>query len=219
MVKKQAHFLVLMILLAALPATSQAQDLNTVINNVTKAMGSANLKTIRYSGSGSSYTGEKSVVWVKSYIRDIDLAAPASRVQIVREQGSPAVDVKESQNIGTDAPWPKQVELWTNPWEFVKAASANSATVTSQTVFGQKFTVVTFTLQNKYKVSGFVNDQNMIEKIQAWIEPNETPVETVYRDYQDFNGLKSPTMIIEKQGGELAMIILVNDVKPNAGIQ
>ena len=35
MVKKQTHFLVLMILLAALPASSQAQDLNTVINNVT----------------------------------------------------------------------------------------------------------------------------------------------------------------------------------------
>jgi hypothetical protein len=38
MVKKQAHFLVLMILLAALPAAGQAQDLNTVINNVTKAV-------------------------------------------------------------------------------------------------------------------------------------------------------------------------------------
>ncbi len=175
MVKKQTHFLVLMILLAALPATSQAQDLNTVINNVTKAMGSANLKTIRYSGSGSSYTDGTDAVWVKSYTRDLDLGVPASRVQIVREKGT------ETRNITADAPWSKQYELWTNPWEFVRAASANKATVTSQIVFGQKFTVVTFTLQNKYKVSGFVNDQNMIERIQAWIAPNETPVETIYR--------------------------------------
>ncbi len=180
-------------------------------------MGSANLKTIRYSGSGSSYTGGKRVVWVKSYTRDIDLGVPVSRVQIVREQGEPAVEAKESQNVGTDAPWSKQFELWTNPWVFVKAASANNATVSSQTVFGQKFTVVTFTLQNKYKVSGFVNGQNMIEKIQAWIDPNETLVETVYRDYQDFNGLKFPTMIIEKQAGELAMIVLVDDVKAECG--
>jgi hypothetical protein len=86
MVTKQAHFVVLMILLAALPATGQAQDLNTVINNVTKAMGTANLKTIRYSGSGSSYTGGKNAVWLKSYTRDIDLGGPTSRVQIVREQ-------------------------------------------------------------------------------------------------------------------------------------
>jgi hypothetical protein len=209
MVKKQTHFLVLMILLAALPATSQAQDLNTVINNVTKAMGTANLKTIRYSGSGSSYKAGKDVVWVKSYSRDIDLGVPVSRVQIIREQGT------ETQNIGTDAPWSKQFELWTNPWAFLKGAAANNATVSSQTVFAQKFTVVTFTLQGKYKVSGFVNDQNMIEKIQAWIDPNETLVETTYRDYQDFNGLKLPTMIIEKQAGELAMIVLVSDVKAN----
>jgi hypothetical protein len=215
MVKKETQFLVLIILLAALPATSQAQDLNTVINNVTKAMGSANLKTIRYSGSGSSYTSEKSSTWIKSYTRDIDLNAPLSRVQIVREQGTPPVESKESQNIGPDAPWSKQFELWTNPWEFLKAAAANMATVSTQTVFAQKYTVLTFSVQNKYKVSGFINEQNMIEKIQAWVDPNDTLVETVYRDYQDFNGLQFPTMIIEKQAGEVALLVLVNDVKPN----
>ena len=215
MVKKQAHFIVLMILLAALPATGQAQDLNTVINNVTKAMGSSNLKSIRYSGSGSSYTGGKNAVWVKSYTRDIDLNAPSSRVQIVRDQGASSGDGKESQHVGTDAPWSKQFELWTNPCAFLKGAAANNATVSSQTVFAQKYTVLTFTVQNKYKVSGFINDMNMIEKIQAWIDPNDTLVETIYRDYQDFNGLKFPTMIIENQGGELAMIVLVADVKAN----
>jgi hypothetical protein len=209
MVKKQTHFLVLMILLAALPASSQAQDLNTVINNVTKAMGSGNLKSIRYSGSGSSYTAGKDAVWVKSYTRDIDLGVPASRVQIVREQGT------ETRDVGTDAAWSKQFELWTNPWTFLKGAAANNATVSTQTVFAEKFTVVTFSVQNKYKVSGFINDKNMIEKIQAWIDPHETLVETTYRDYQDFNGLKFPTMIIEKHADELAMIVIVNDVKAN----
>ena len=209
MVKKQTHFLVLMILLAALPASSQAQDLNTVINNVTKAMGSGNLKSIRYSGSGSSYTAGKDAVWVKSYTRDIDLGVPASRVQIVREQGT------ETRDVGTDAAWSKQFELWTNPWTFLKGAAANNATVSTQTVFAEKFTVVTFLVQNKYKVSGFINDKNMIEKIQAWIDPHETLVETTYRDYQDFNGLKFPTMMIEKHADELAMIVIVNDVKAN----
>ena len=209
MVKKQTHFLVLMILLAALPASSQAQDLNTVINNVTKAMGSGNLKSIRYSGSGSSYTAGKDALWVKSYTRDIDLGVPASRVQIVREQGT------ETRDVGTDAAWSKQFELWTNPWTFLKGAAANNGTVSTQTVFAEKFTVITFSVQNKYKVSGFINDKNMIEKIQAWIDPHETLVETTYRDYQDFNGLKFPTMIIEKHADELAMIVIVNDVKAN----
>jgi hypothetical protein len=207
-----------MILLAALPATGQAQDLNTVIINVLKATGAGNLTTIRYSGSGSSYTAGKDAVWIKSYTRDIDLSVLSSKVQIVRQQGTPAVDSREDQNIGTDTPWSKQFELWTNPWAFANAAINNKATVSTQTLFGEKYTVVAFTLQNKYKVSGFINGQNLLERIQAWIDPNETPVETIYREYQDFNGLKFPTLIIEKQSHELAMIVVVNDVKVKVGM-
>jgi hypothetical protein len=218
MVKKHAQLPVLMILLAALSATGQAQDLNTVINNVYKATGSQDLKSLRYSGSGSSYMSGKNIAFVKSYTRDLDLNAPVSRTQIVREQGSPPTEAKESQNLTSDAPWSKQFELWTNPWVFLKAAAANKAIVSTQTVFAEKYTVLTFNVQNKYKVSGFVNAQNMIEKIQAWIDPNETLVETTYREYQDFEGLKFPTMIVEKQADELALILIVTDVKPNAAL-
>ena len=218
MIKKQARLCVWMILLAALPATSQAQDLNTVINNVLKATGAGHLTTIRYSGSGSSYTAGKDAIWVKSYTRDLDLSVPNSRVQIVRQQGTPPVESMDNQNIGADAPWSKQYELWTNPWAFANAAVANNATVSAQTLFGEKYTVVTFTLQGKYKVSGFINGQNMLERIQAWIDPNETLVETIYREYQDFNGLKFPTMIIEKQANELTMVVIVNSVKGIVGM-
>src|SRR5258705_6569964 len=108
MVKKHAQFVVLMILLAALPATSLAQDTNTVLNNVIKAMNSQNLKTIRLTGSGSSYTAGKDVVWVKYYARDIDLNGPSTRIQIVRVPDNSSVEQKENQNITTDAVWSKQ---------------------------------------------------------------------------------------------------------------
>jgi hypothetical protein len=216
MVKRQTQFFLLMILMAALPATSQAQDINSVIHNVIKAMGSENLKTIRFSASGSSYISGKDRSYVKSYTRDIDLNTPATRIQMVSEKGTPPTEQKENQNIATDAPWSNQYELWTYPWEFVKAAVANNATVSTQTVSAAKFTVVTFTVQNKYKVSGFINDKNLIEKIQTWIDPNNTLVETIYRDYMDFHGFQFPTTIIEKQSGELAKILMVSDVKPNA---
>jgi hypothetical protein len=218
MVKKHAQFLVLMVLLASLSATGHAQDLNTVINNVHKAMGSQDLKTLHYSGSGSSYTAGKNIAFVKSYSRDLDINASLSRTQIVREQGTPPAESKETQNITADAPWSKQFELWTNPWVFLKAAAANRATLSTQSVFAEKYTVLTFTVQNRYKVSGFVNAQNMIEKIQTWIDPNETLLETTYREYQDFGGLKFPTMIVEKQADELALILIVKDVKANAAL-
>jgi hypothetical protein len=43
-------------------------------------------------------------------------------------------------------------------------------------------------------------------------------VETTYREYQDFGGLKFPTMIVEKQADELALILIVKDVKANAAL-
>jgi hypothetical protein len=178
-------------------------------------MGTENLKSVRFSASGSSYSSGKDMVHVKSYIQDIDLGAPSTRIHIVREQGTPPTEQKDSQTIATDAPWSKQFELWNNPWEFVSAATANKATVSSQTVFGQEYTVVTLSLQNKYKVSGYINDKNLIEKIQTWIDPNNTLVETIFRDYMDFKGPKFPTMIIEKQADELALILIVHDVTPN----
>jgi len=219
MVKKHTRFFVLMIVFAAFSATGHAQDLDTVINNVYKATNTSNLKTLRYTASGSSYAAAgKNVALVKTYTRDLDINSPKSREQITRESGTPPTTATETQNLDSGTPWERQFGLWTNPWVFLKAAAANKATVSSQTVFAEKFTVLTFTVQNKYKVSGFVNAQNMIEKIQTWIDPNETLVETVYRDYQDFGGMKFPTMIIEKQASELSLILIVTDVKPNAAL-
>ena len=152
------------------------------------------------------------VAWVKSYIRDIDVNTRSTHIQIVRQQGTPPVEQKEIQDIAADSAWSKQFELWMIPYVFVKAAMAGKATTTTQTIFARKFAVVTFTVQNKYKVSGFINDQNLIEKIQAWIDPNDTLVETTFRDYKDFHRLQFPSMIIEKQAGELALVMIVNDV-------
>ena len=54
MVKKLVALLGLVLLPAALPATSLAQDAKTFLATVAKAMGAENLKTIQYSGSGSN---------------------------------------------------------------------------------------------------------------------------------------------------------------------
>ena len=51
-------------------------------------------------------------------------------------------------------------------------------------------------------------------RARAWIrENNSVPVEALYRDYTDFNGVKFPTLITEKRGGELSLILVVGDVR------
>ena len=80
-------------------------------------------------------------------------------------------------------------------------------------------TVVSFTWKGKYKVSGFVNDQNLLEKVDTWL-PNpvlgDMLVETTYSDYKDFAGVKFPTKIVQTQGGFPVLELTVSDVQPNA---
>src|SRR4030095_13874861 len=83
------------------------------------------------------------------------------------------------------------------------------------------YNVVSFSLENKYKVVGYINDKNLVERVQTWVD-NDTLgdmlAETSYDLYTDFGGVKFPTSIIEKQGGFPVLILSVTEVKPNASV-
>ena len=208
-------------------AALSAQDARTVLANAAKAMGAASLTTIRYSGMGSNAgigqalnprTGWP-VTRVKNYTREIDLGATASHVQLVRVQGN--ADQAQNQFITSSSPWDAQYGFWITPFGFLKGAMANNATASTQTIDGVKYNVVTFTLQNKYKVAGYINDQNMVEKVRTWIDNDvlgDMAAEGWYTVYKDFEGVKFPTMIVEKQGGFPTLILIVSDVKPNVAV-
>ena len=58
----------------------------------------------------------------------------------------------------------------------------------------------------------------MVTRTETWI-PNpvlgDMPVETTYSGYKDFNGVKFPTMIVQKQGGYPVLDLAVTSVQPN----
>src|SRR5580658_482849 len=213
--------------LAVIPGMLAAQDARTVLNNAVKAMGSESLRTIQFSGMGS-YAGigqnvNPKASWpmtrMKSYRREVDLASASSHVQIIRVQG--AADQTVNQFISPDSPWDSQFEFWLTPYGFLKGAMANNAAASSEMVDGVKQNVLTFSVQNKYKVAGYINDRNLVEKVRTWIDNDvlaDMPVEAWYSDYKDFGGVKFPTMIVEKQGGFPVLIVSVSDVKPNAPV-
>src|SRR5574342_485718 len=156
----QLRTLLMAVLVAALSAPAIAQDANTVIANVLKSMG--DLRTVEYSATGydfvlgQNYNGESP--WPrfinKSYTRLIDFQRPASRVDRVRMQGEnpprgggqqPVIgEQNQNQVIVVDAntPWVQQLEIWMMPHGFLKAASANNATVRQQTIGGKKYNVL-----------------------------------------------------------------------------
>jgi glyoxylase-like metal-dependent hydrolase (beta-lactamase superfamily II) len=115
----------------------------------------------------------------------------------------------------------QQLEIIMMPHAFVRAAAAKNATVKAQTVGGKRYNVVTFTGDNKALVNGYINDQHLVEKVETWIDSpylGDMLFEANYSDYRDFNGVKFPMKIQQKQGGYPIFDLTVNEVKPNAPV-
>ena len=215
-----------MISAAALPATApieEVKDARPVLTEVAKAMGADGLKTLHYSGTGSSYIVTSGPIpaggWphsvMKSYVRDINLDAKRSRLQLVRAEGTPPAEKTLTHEVDADSAWSSQYEFWITPYGLLKGAMANTATVESKTEFGTTYKVITCTLPGGHTVTAYVNDRNIIEKVETKVgETDGFLVEALYRDYADFNGVKFPTMITEKHAGQLSLIFIVKDVKP-----
>jgi glyoxylase-like metal-dependent hydrolase (beta-lactamase superfamily II) len=227
MAKKYLPLVILMILVAATVATMQSQDGKTVVNAAVKAMGVENLKTIQLSGSGSTAGIGQNInpntgwptVYAKSYVRQIDLDAGASSVQLVRVQNG--ADTPQTLVIPANAAWDQKFDYWVTPFGFLKGAMSNPVTLRSEAMNGTNYKVVTFVLQNKYKVEGYINDANMVERVRTWIDNDvlgDMLVEGIYSDYKDFSGVKVPTFAIVRQGGFPTLILAVNDVKTNAPV-
>ncbi|HLG58804.1 MAG TPA: MBL fold metallo-hydrolase [Vicinamibacterales bacterium] len=238
MLKRSAAALVLAIIITA---TTSAQDAKAVIAATSTAMGADSLRTIEYSANGYDFALGQAFnpnsPWPRfinqSYKRVIDFQTPASRVDRVRLQaenpprggGQQPVRGEQPQTqtivVSANTPWVQQLEIWMTPYGFLRAAAANNATVRSRTVDGRKFNVLSFTGQNKAKVNGYVNDQQMVERVETWIDDallGDLLFEAIYSDYKDFGGVKFPTRIIQTQGGYPIFDLRVSEVKPNAPV-
>ncbi len=110
----------------------------------------------------------------------------------------------------------RQLQIWLTPHGFLKAAMENNATAKK----GTAGTVVTFET-GKYKVEGTISAQNLVTKTETWL-PNpvlgDMPVETSFTAYKDFKGVKFPTVIVQKQGGQPVLELTVSSVNPNPGL-
>jgi len=217
--KKLSTTFLLLICMVAVTQTGFGQDAASVINSVATTVGMARVKTLHYTGSGSSYVVKEGPVptggWphsvMKSYVRDMNLEATTSKTQVVRIEGTPPAEKTITEDVNPNSPWSSQYEFWIMPFGFLKGAMANNATLQMKTVLGTTYKAITFTLPGGHQVVGYINDKNVIERVETSIDG--TTVEALYRDYTDFNGVKFPALVTEKRGGELSLILVVKDVK------
>src|SRR5262249_45197937 len=123
--------------------------------------------------------------------------------------------------IGANTPWAQQLEIWMTPQGFLKAAAMNHASAKSATRNGKKYTLVSFMGQNKAPVDGYINDQNLLERVETKIDNpwlGDMPFTAVYSDYKDFSGVKFPTHIIQEQGGYPILDVTTTEVPPTAPV-
>src|SRR5215471_21265725 len=209
---------------ALITMTATAQDAKTVISAASKAMGVDGLNSIHYYGVAQNgnlgQNNNANQPWpmaaANDYVRAIDFAQPASRATwqtyAVPVTGGAAALAPGQQNITPqNNTWAQQLEIWITPWGFLKGAAANNATVRAQTVDGKRYQVVTFNSTVKsaggqpYQMIGYINGQNLVEKVQTRLENpvfGDMLVEAEYTQYRDgANGLKFPAQIVQKRGG------------------
>ncbi|MGD1098399.1 MAG: hypothetical protein ABSB35_41260, partial [Bryobacteraceae bacterium] len=186
-------------------------DAKAVLNSSMKALGCENLKTIEYSGSGYDFAIGQApapgAAWPKfndkTYMRVINFETPASRMSRIRTQfenpprggGLQPIIGEQQQNQIIVPGSPLAAGLTDDltmslPYGFLRAAAASGdATVRAQSMGGKKYTVVTFTGGNKAPVMGYLNEQNMVERVSTKIDNNvlgDIPYETAFTDYKDF---------------------------------
>ena len=196
-----------------------------VLDDATATMGATNLKSVQYSGSGAFYSLGQSVnpndPWPKAnlttYSNWIDYEAGASREELVRDGGfRPHLTQFISGNSAwitvADDPTPlptpdaapeRQFQILLTPHGFLRAARQSNPTGAAQTVNGRNVTVVSFQAQGKYPVSGTINDQNLVESVEAkFPHPvlGDMLIKNTYSDYKDFDGVKFPGRIVQQQG-------------------
>jgi len=150
----------------------------------------------------------------------MDLDAGRSQVQLARVQDG-APDEILNEYTSADSPWNSQFRFWLTPFGFIKGALANNTTVSSSKIGGVPYTLVTFAVQSKYKVAGYINEQNLLYRVETSIDNDvlgDMPAEAWFNDYKDFNGVKFPTLIVEKQGGHPVLILGVSGLTTNGPV-
>jgi len=233
--------------LGLLAANTFAQDAKATIASAQKALG--DVTSITYSGSakdvafqqcGASLTQPNCqgthdpMRPIASYVRVIDLAAPASRHTGSHNNMGPAGSTVVTpgtffqqvtpQQADVSQPWAPAIELYLTPWGFLKGAAANNATAARRRQDGKTYTVLTWSPAVKaasgksYTINGYVNDQNLVDRVETWLGDNimgDMHVVATYTGWKNFGGVMAPSKIVQTRGGWPFFEVEVTAAKAN----
>src|SRR6185369_4533221 len=116
------------------------------------------------------------------------------------------------------------LEFYITPWGFLKGAAANNATVSKRKADGKSYTVLTWSPTVKavsgknYTINGYVNEQNIVERVETWLGENimgDMQIVATYTGWKDFGGAMAPSKIVQTRGGWPFFEVTVTSAKAN----
>ncbi|MBI2150962.1 MAG: MBL fold metallo-hydrolase [Acidobacteria bacterium] len=221
------------ICLAYLCGNAMAQDAKTVIANGQKALGdlksitySGSAKDVAFQQCGANAGAmickgtHDPMRPINNYVRVIDLTGPTSRhtgaTNNIGAGGSTTVTPGTfslqvtPQQANVAQPWANSLELYITPWGFLKGAAENNAVASRRRVDGKNYTVLTWSPAVKapsgknYVINGYVNEQNIVERVETWLGENimgDMYILAAYTGWKDFGGVMAPSKIVQTRGG------------------
>jgi glyoxylase-like metal-dependent hydrolase (beta-lactamase superfamily II) len=226
--------LALVVICLAYPCgNATAQDAATTIANARKALGdptsvtySGSARDVAFQQCGANATAmicqgtHDPMRPIGNYVRVVDLSAPASRhtgtTNNIGAGGSTTVtpgtffaQVTPAQ-ADVSQPWNGSLELYITPWGFLKGAAENGATASRRRVDGRNYTVLTWSPKvtapsgRNYVVNGYVNESNLIDRVETWLGENimgDMHILAAYSGWKDFGGVMAPSKIVQTRGG------------------
>jgi glyoxylase-like metal-dependent hydrolase (beta-lactamase superfamily II) len=157
---------------------------------------------------------------IASYVRVIDLTAPTTRhtgnTYNIGAGGSTTVtpgtffQQVTPQQADVSQPWAASLDFYLTPWGFLKGAAEQGATVSRRRADGRTYTVLSWSPAVKapsgreYTINGYLNAQNLVERVETWLGENimgDMHILALYSDWRDFGGVMAPSRIVQTRGG------------------
>ena len=227
-------------------AQTSAPDAGALITAATAAMGTARLRSLQYTATGSFFATGNAYTsggpWprftVTKYTMSIDYSVPALRQELVRvddakpprgggaggynpttfQGGIRPIPGVMIQNQTFDGRMqPGAIAFWLTPHGFLKGAAANLATAKATIVHGKP--TVTFTAFGKFPITGTLDEKNLVEHVETLVDnvfTGDTVIDGFYSEYRDLDGIRVPMHVVMREGGFPTLDLTVAQVRPNS---
>jgi glyoxylase-like metal-dependent hydrolase (beta-lactamase superfamily II) len=232
---------------AFLCGTATAQDAASVIDAAQRALGNVQTITyngsahdVAFQQCGANaaqmicYGMHDPMRPIHNYVRIIDVAAPTSRHagDTLNIGGGASTALAPGRFFQQVTPaqadlsqsWGQSLEFYITPWGFLNGAARRDTIASRAVIDGRHYTILSWSPAVQapsgasYRINAYVNEQNLIERVETWLGENimgDMHIVAEYQDWMDFNGTMAPTRIVQTRGGLPFFEVHVADANAN----